>query len=1336
MISQNIIENLSNLPGATRRKLNLTPGDDNPDSLWLDIVNARLEVDGQYVFWKTRGGSTLVNGFFGNVITVKAIQAELNGVITDYIVVHTAGGKVYLWNIALAQSNEIVSGGFSTTEQIQIINIGRFVFMFDYDGGQKKYYDLSKDVSFDYMDYNRALIHTTNTRSGDIKEDVDNIFNFKISSDIIVFPNIDKGLGDEVFSSAGFSDGDSESLDPSIFKENSFFYTYNSGKFLKDNDGNVYKRSQFITFAPGSNNFGFTVNGTGADFTINKYYIPLDNRGEPAYKSYKTTITNIKNGVIFWDDLAGVEQSVSPGTIAEEDINTNYSIFPYSPDLEDLIGRPATFTLNDEGTAVINTFDYVEPFIFRQYVAFDFLIDGSATLLGLPGQVKVGTKDIMSKGVIDVALTTTAPDNNIEKRFLCATRWQTTSDAAFNPSSETYSNSPLFIIGEFINSDIIIIDSTPDRKLIRAINEIIPVISGVTDLFNTQELKPNSVAQFSGAIMHGGYTVDRNIPNVYTNASVAGKGNIYINFTQTQQLVNNMAVAFMFEYADGKKSNVLETEHFLQQEGVQQTGTNICGQVKATASHTITAGAGTDDTLTITYDGYVLNIPLTTVSHSTAGAVAEAIRSFVEADPDIQLSAVVENTTTVVYTEERWGDEFNGEIIDVNPAATGVTFDTEDPVLSSGVEPEGTGSIVYLTQIDNILQSGEQGQGQLTIDGVMSNTWLVDEGEFLSSVFNKIVDAVNNSSLASDWTATLDFDIQEFGGANGVKIESNVKGDVSFDDLEAKVVYSSDLSYQIAGKDLVPTSSVSFTNGATTACLNSTASLDVTSNGLAASTTEDHVITIDGEDTPAITILDTDTTEQIVDKYITEIANQEQIDRFWKATKTDQGGGTWRLVLTYRERGEQFNGKEVTITGNTDVAVTVNSPSAGGTGGGQEEETFNPNQLQIHSLNTLISRVHVLLRKTATPENTFHPFASYNITAPECHGKPIELPATTEDANQVEANLFTLPPANEILESVELSNYVNVGIPAQQFNISTQEEIADNSKIKKVVPLDFDQDRTVMRFRVAVFTDQNIQTGFLVDQTVNGNRIFTGDFQVSFDQLIARSREGVSNINGRIFWDTNFGIYIWAGQGTPQKLFDRRRYSASSNKLKDVVYNERYNEFWLFFADNDVLVVDEETLLTRRMDYSGLGTVYTGTYLKDKFYIGSDTNLMITDDHAVTDDNGAAFSGQASTKHIGSETEQVRLIDLTVGGQQFQVTADTDYQAERFIGNSDVWDKQFTSDLTVGPKTLAIHGKVFSIHRYAVMPRIKITFPATTGGFISHIILKYIPTLNIGEARE
>lgn len=1335
MIPQNIIDSMSNLPPATRRKLTLTPGDDAPESLWLELVNTRLQVDGQYVFWKTRGGSTLVNDFFGNVLTVKAIQAELNGVITDYLVVHTAGGKVYLWDISAGTSNEIVSSGFSTTEQIQIINIGRFVFMFDYDGGQSKYYDLSKDVSFDYMDYTRPNITSATPVTADIVEETENIFDFQISKNIVVFPNINPGAGNIVFDSTGVSDGTNQSFDPSIYKENSFFYSYNGGKFLQDNEGNTYKKSQFITFAPGSNNFGFTVKGTGADFTISRYYIPLNSNGEPNFKSYKATIKNIVAGEVFWDDPVGIEQSVKPGAVSESVIDSSYNIFPYSSDLEDLVGRPAAFKLNDDGTAVQVNTNYVRPVIYRQYVAFDILVDGSATLMGLPAQVKTDPVDIMTTGAVGYTFTTTVTGNNIEKRFLCASRWQADPDIAFAPSTATYDNSPIFIIGEFIKSDTIITDKTPDRKLLRGILEKIPVIAGVTDIFDTGELKPTSVARFSGAVMHGGYTVNRSIPRPYTDKVTPGQNNILVDFTTTSQLPNNLAVAFMFEYADGKKSNLVETEHFLQQEGASTSANeNACGQIKASISHNVTAGVTTDDTLTLTYDGYVLNIPLTAASHSTPAEVALAITNAVNGDTDIQISAEIQNSTTITYTEKRWGISFNGNIVDINPATTGVTFDTQDPAMTGASEPIGSGSIVYVAQIENNLTS--QGSGQITIDGVQSNTWLVDPGEFLSSVHNKVVDAVNNSSLSANWTASIDATIPEFGGAPGVKIEANAAGDTSFDGLEAKVVFSQDLVYNIAGKGEPASNFKTVTAGATVACTSATASYDVTANNLPASATEDHVLTVDGEDTPAITIADTDTTEQIVDKYIAAIIDQEQIDRFWAASKVDQGGGTWRLLLTHRERGSAFNDKVISITGNIDVAVTVNSPSAGGTGGDATAETFNPNIIQIHSLNALISRVHVILRKTASPSNTFHPFASYNITEAECHGKPIELPATVAEADAVESTLFSVPPANEVLESVELSNYVNVGIPAQQFNISTQEEIADNSKINKVVPLDFDQDRTVMRFRVMVFTDQNIQTGFLIDQTVNGIRIFNGDFEITFNQLIARSREGISNINGNVFWDTNFGVYLWGGSGQPRKLFDRRRYNASANKLRDVVYNERFNEFWMFFANSDVLVLDGETLLTRRMAYGAAGTVYSGAYFKDKFYIAVGTSVMITDDESASDDNGVVFNGEVFTRHIGSESEQVRLLDLTIGGQGFNVTTEIDWQEERFIDDPGTWAKTFSADQTIGPKTIEMPGKVFPIYRYAIMPRIKITFPAVIGGFIAHVILKYIPTLNIGEARE
>ena len=104
MLDPNEIQRLGELPVARREKLPLAPGDDVQGSTWKNLKNLRLRVRGNNVFWQTRGGSTVINSFFGNILTVEPVDVSISGALKQYIVVHTAAGKVYLWDISLGSS--------------------------------------------------------------------------------------------------------------------------------------------------------------------------------------------------------------------------------------------------------------------------------------------------------------------------------------------------------------------------------------------------------------------------------------------------------------------------------------------------------------------------------------------------------------------------------------------------------------------------------------------------------------------------------------------------------------------------------------------------------------------------------------------------------------------------------------------------------------------------------------------------------------------------------------------------------------------------------------------------------------------------------------------------------------------------------------------------------------------------------------------------------------------------------------------------------------------------------------------------------------------------------
>lgn len=1855
-LSPEDIQRIGELPSAQRNKLPLSPGDDMENSQWRNLVNLRLEVQGNYVFWKTRGGSTLVNSFFGNVLTIYPMESQVDGVITEYLAVHTAAGKVFLWDIDAGTSDEIVATGFSTTQQIQFANIGRFLYMFDYDGGHAEYYDLTDAQSSNFLSYNKAYIHNLNWLAEPLKDG--NVWGFEQGEPIIVWPGEVPAAGTEIFNSSTFGAGDAGTLTPRNSKVNSFRYVYEGGKYLKDLEGTEYKETQFLTFPAGSEPFGFTVEGSGADFTIQEYYIPLDEAGDPAFVSYKSKIDKVDGAFITFKDPAGVERTAQIGGVSTGDLADINIVMPFNPDVEEMVGTAASKALSPDGSSVIDNLNYTAPRMYRQYVVYDMLNDGSFTIPGKPLQVEATATRIHNEGGTVLNLSVTAPSDNVEKRFLACTRWQPTADKAFDPVSPEYPNSPLFITGEIDKNRQFIRNKTRDDKLFRGITEMQPMIAGVSDLFDSGSVEPNSVAQFRGSLMMAGYTLNRPVPVPYSDASAATNGNAFANLQSTSQLPNNMALALMFEYSDGRRSSIVETEQFLQEGSVIDESAVQCEQTKGSASHSVTAGVESDGEISITYEGVTVTIPLSVAAHSAPEDVAEAIRQAVEGDANIRLNANVPAGAEIVYTEKRFGEEFNGNVVnaeqappfdvsratylrtlDINaqsadpdslsfspdgtkmyvlsrtgdqvdeyalstawdistatytdnldvtaqdtdpdgiffkpdgtklwivgdanntvfeydlgtawdvstavynsnsfsvaaqttsenslsfkndgtvmyllsqadaeiyvydlgtawdvtsavynavsfdlaivdgspdsmffkndgtkmwvigdtndniyeyelstawdvtsatqvreldvsgqdatpdgmfispdglhlyvagqandsvyqydmPAGLGITFDTEDPAISAAAEPEPEPPTGYLVLNYNYVSVGETQEYHVFLDTFDSNTFTIQGGQSRDQIVDTLITILDGSPLTG-YSFTKENISFEGELVPTLVIKDTTPGKThigaefgtypaTIDDVNAEFFVGAPgevFRDQGTGEAGNRPSEPGTVQDVGLLCTQSEASVDVDANNLAAAATEDHTITVDGDATAPITIADTDTLEGIVDKYIAEIQSTPAIDVNWKSEKVDNGDGTWRLLLTFREYGTRGDGRAISVAGNTDVTLTVNSPSTGGStaqpatgtltitagsdgtadiiigllfestiftdgyyyveypitssqtaeqvaaelgaalqgdssvtdhyavsidgaditftavaedkkynatitqldvdsasasassfvtageeapqttysdavdlgrtpvdlgvpvdltlifesptegtnkmeiayeesangvsewtevysfehdpsglwfpeddleqvvngvtisqryyrvkvtleasngyGGGEGTgtieldqttgktdngvvastadvaggssgltpsgvtTTISANQLQLHSLNNLISKIYVLGR-TTNPVKRFHLIDDFDITDPAAHGRVIELPNTEEELNEIQSEIFTEPPASEIVESVDLSNFAVIGTPFQQFQISTQERIVDQSTILKAMPVDFDSDKSTMRYRVMIFTDRNIQMGYLVDAQAGNQRVFESDFEIVFAGKSASSREGITDLNGNIIWESKDAVYAWAKQGAPSRIFNTRRYSASDgNKLIDVIYSEDYNEAWFIYRNNDIVVFDFDSGSTRRMRYTGVGAVRCGAFFGNKLYIGADTELYETDIAGTLTDGagGDTVTGFAETLHLGDEQIQQRLLDITIGGQNFSAQVEVDLQPARFEDNATVWSDQFSADKDLGSKTLKMHGESYQIQHMAVMPRIRITLPAVTDGIVSHAILKYVPTENIGKAR-
>lgn len=1443
---------------APRKILELVPG--NRLKEFEALHNVRLVYDGPYLHIVRRGGSTSQLSLSYTAITLFPFSARVNNVLKDYLAIHDANGDITLWNIT-DNTSSVIMTGFPTTSQIQLTHNGIFLFAFSYDAGVAKYYDMEKTAAYSFLNYNRPYIQNINLLTGDLSDD--NLWGFKKGQDIIVWPNATWTAGIEILSSANGSGH----LDYTQYEVNSFRYVYNGGKYLVDQNGVSYQSTRFFTFAPGDPTLIYTVGGSGTDFTIEKFYIPLDENGNPAFVSYKSKIESITSTFINFRDSTGVKISAKFGDPNNtEDLTDRNIVFPYTGDLDDLIGQPANKQLNPDGNAVQANDDYTIPAMYRAYKVIDILNDGSSTIAGRPYQLKIDANSLYQDADIEAKFTVSAPAANVAKRYLCATRWQSSAKNAFDPSQPNYPNSPYFIIGEKDINIIYINDHTTDDQLLRPIiEENVDMAGGIPNMFGPGELLPDSVARFRGSLLFGGYQVSRPIPQPYTNPSSATKENIYIDIQPTTQLANNMALAFQFEYTDGKRSNIVETNQYLQKGSSVQTQPVACNQVKSSASNTVQNGCQVNGQVKITYQGIDVFASLDTTNQATAANVAEAIRAAIVANANILITATVPSGAQLNYTEKRYGnfdgnqisisnvpvaatasikvnanniaasgsethtitvganttgnitindtdtvsgiaDKYvsaingdatinanwtaskidngdgtftvlltnntpgsagNGTAISVggvtsvsltitSPSAggtdgPGITFDTNPVSLAGSQIPQGTAAQAFIRCSQNAIQSGGSNDiVYVDIDGYTSPGIVVNPGDSIATINGNIFNTLkNDATITANYTIT--YGTVAGGSTQWIVITSNYPGDTSYNGKSVQVNSTKNLglSFDASAPGTSVTSGpvvIVLTAGANAGCIQAVASIDVTANSLSGGASENHTITVDGNATAAITIADTDTLSGIVDKYIAAIQNTAAINIDWNPTKVDNGNGTFSLILTFREYGSVGNSRSVSVSGNTSVSLTVNSPSAGGTDAGTvavgTASEVNANRLQIHSLNTLVSKIYILGRENSGTK-TFYLIKEVQISDPEAQGMIIDLPNTATQLTDIEQNVFTQVSSTGIREIVHFQNYWVVGTPFQEFSISDQASIYDEARILRIMPLRLDVDKTQMRYRFLIITDKNLQLAYLTERGSG----YQKDIEITYEgiQIKDGSRAGITLIEDeRVVLHTEDGIKIF-DHNKVVKLIDNLEYDLiQNNTLLTAVLNRTQNEYWFIFDDQSMLAYDIEAKAVKYFTYDGPGisaNLAHCVYGHNNMILAIGTEICYTDLLNVNDDLGQGASnsyyiqGSLITTHLGTPKLQTKILEVDIEGQTYNVQLSLDLQKSRRESVTTPWTKNFTSDITTTQQVLNMGGVSFEFHKRAIMPKIKIVLNGAGQGFVSHVILKYLEFENRGKAR-
>ena len=374
------------------------------------------------------------------------------------------------------------------------------------------------------------------------------------------------------------------------------------------------------------------------------------------------------------------------------------------------------------------------------------------------------------------------------------------------------------------------------------------------------------------------------------------------------------------------------------------------------------------------------------------------------------------------------------------------------------------------------------------------------------------------------------------------------------------------------------------------------------------------------------------------------------------------------------------------------------------------------NELIIHSLNSLVSVVHIYVDDGA---GTVYEIDKYQPIDPEFAGLPVEIPTNLSGLNQGSI------PSDSPVETVNLSSYVTIPIPVQNVQIASQAKIFGNNSITGIVPLDYDTDRNPLRYRLQVFTSDNIQVGYITEVQQGTIISYNSRFEISDSARRAKDKNSIKRVGDSVFFQDEQGISVSSG-GNIQLIIDSDMYPVAQNDLTEVVYNEPDDEIWFLFDNAKVLVFDSNSRTVRTFSFSG-GLVTAAAYHDNKLYLSNGTTLC--EGESGSTDLGTAIQGVAITRHIGGNRTYTEINEIHVYGNGSNVTVQIDDQPqrERYSSSFDGFD--FTPQKTIGPKSISMNGTIFVVGKRGIKPRVGFQFE-NQQTIIEDILIKYSKTEN------
>lgn len=417
------------------------------------------------------------------------------------------------------------------------------------------------------------------------------------------------------------------------------------------------------------------------------------------------------------------------------------------------------------------------------------------------------------------------------------------------------------------------------------------------------------------------------------------------------------------------------------------------------------------------------------------------------------------------------------------------------------------------------------------------------------------------------------------------------------------------------------------------------------------------------------------------------------------------------------------------------VSQLVSSLPSGTTIGLQFDNSDATTMLQVHSLNLLVAKVNII----GISGGNQYLLASFDTGSAEFCGSTWSVPVGNLDYSDSE--YYYQPAGAREVTHVPLEDYVAIATPFQQFHIARQHANVDRSPILKAVPMSFASDKTVLRYKVAIFTTKNIQFGYLTDAGTESAPVYNADFEIVSEQLATRSRESITMLQDQVIFQATQSINSLRGDGQIAPMLDTRRYSTlTDNEITDILHNEAWRELWVLTRTNRVLVYDLVAGAWRQMDMDGPHgyTLRCGAFGHEMLLLGMDNHLCQGDQQDLQDDfgSGTPIEGTAITTHLAGMDRQLYLSEWTVYGDKLPAQISVDAGDQRHEGYAGATSDTFSSSWAAQQAPITPGGQAVFPGLRTIMPRIRLQVQAAAGGYVQNVRGRIITTENEGIARQ